>query len=249
MQLIVDGLATNYSRQGHGQLVLILPGWGDDSRGWSAFAKKLARDYDVVVLDLPGFGGTQDPPTAWDLSDYARFVQSFLSKAQLEPFAIIGHSNGGGIAIRGTARGWLQPKRLVLLASAGIRGEDETRNRALRRITKTGKLLTTPLPNKLKRRLRGKVYQAIGSDMLVAEKLQTTFKRVVTDDVQRDASLITVPTLLVYGEEDRATPLRYGQTFSRAIAGSSLQVVPAAGHFLHIDQPAVVSDYVTEFLK
>src|SRR5690606_38998725 len=120
-------------------------------------------------------------------------------------------SNGGAIAIRGMARGWLSADNLVLLASAGIRGEYKGRVKALRLITKAGKALTTPLPKSVKQRLRKKVYATVGSDMLVAEHLQETFKKVVTDDVREDAARLALPTLLIYGDQDDATPVRYAE--------------------------------------
>ena len=85
--------------------------------------------------------------------------------------------------------------------------------------------------------------------MLVAEHLQDTFKKVVSDDVQADAGKLVLPTLLIYGDEDKAAPLAYGQKFHELIKGSQLEVVDGAGHFVHHDQPALVLRYIEEFLK
>lgn len=248
MQLIVQDLITDFKRVGTGKIVLILHGWGDKSAGWTAFSQALAKDFDVVSLDLPGFGNTEPPRTPWGLDDYAAFVAAFIRKSNLEPYAIVGHSNGGAIAIRGLAEGLLKPEKLVLLASAGVRGEYKGRTKALRLLTKTGKALATPLPGSVKKQLRSKVYETVGSDMLVAEHLQETFKRVVSDDVRKDAAKITIPTLLVYGDRDEATPVRYGYEFSAAIPGSRLEIVKGAGHFVHLERPEKVQQLVREFL-
>lgn len=249
MRLIVSGLATNFSRIGNGRLVVLLHGWGDSSASWLQFSKQLAAEFDVVALDLPGFGGTEPPKESWGLTDYALFVEAFLLKANLKPYALIGHSNGGAIAIRGISTGALQPEKLVLLASAGIRGEYGGRTKALRLLAKTGKVLATPLPASAKKHLRQNLYEAVGSDMLIAEHLQETFKRVVSDDVRGGATSITQPTLLVYGEEDTATPVRYGKLLHDAIKGSELTIVPGAGHFLQLDKPAEVETLVEDFLR
>lgn len=249
MQLIVKGLATNFTRIGKGKLVVILPGWGDSSAGWLQFSKSLAAHFDVIAIDLPGFGGTEPPRDAWGVSDYAAFVAAFLEKANLKPYAYIGHSNGGAIAVRGIGSKTLQADKLVLLASAGIRGEYGGRNKVLRLVTKSGKLLVSPLPASVKNRLRHKVYETVGSDMLIAEHLQETFKRVVSDDVRGSATSVDLPTLLVYGKEDKATPPRYGKLLQDAIPGSELKILPDTGHFLHIDKPKEVEDAVVDFLK
>jgi pimeloyl-ACP methyl ester carboxylesterase len=248
MQIIVSDLLTAYQRSGKGKQVLVLHGWGDSSLSWQQLATELSKRYEVILLDLPGFGGSQAPPTAWGLSEYAAFVAAFVQKAGLKLHAVIGHSNGGAIAIRGLAAGLLQADKLILLASAGVRGDYKGRNRALRVVTKTGKLLARPLPVSLQKKLRRKVYQSVGSDMLVAEQLQATFKKIITDDVRADAAQLKLPTLLVYGSGDEQTPPRYGELFHHAIAGSVLEILPGAGHFLQLDRPAEVQKLIEDFL-
>lgn len=253
MNLVVDGLLTHYTRVGQSpgaKLVLIIPGWADTSANWQAMQQQLSQAYDTVVVDLPGFGGSQAPATAWGPDEYAGFVGGFITKLGAgQPYAILGHSNGGAIAMTGLAAGTLSAARLVLVASAGIRGQEAGRKQALKLLAKTGKVLSAPLPARLRKRLRSKLYSAAGSDMLVAEHMQESFKKVVSADVQAAAGQLTLPTLLVYGDRDDATPLSYGQTFQGLIEGSRLEIVPGAGHFVFLDQPDKVGILVQEFLR
>jgi pimeloyl-ACP methyl ester carboxylesterase len=249
MQVVVDSLLVSYETMGKGKVVLLLHGWGDSAAGLKGLQTALAKKYKVLALNLPGFGGSEAPKTTWGLDEYAQFVAAFVQKVgEKQVTAIVGHSNGGAIAIRGLARGWLAADKLVLLASAGVRGTYKGRVRALRYITKAGKALATPLPKGIKKRLRSKVYQTVGSDMLVAEHLQETFKKVVTDDVRADAAQLALPTLLIYGEQDESTPVWYGEAFHQAIQGSTLEVLPGAGHFVHLDRPAEVERAIAELL-
>lgn len=250
MQVVVDSLLTHYDVKGTGKLVVLLHGWGDSAKGLQALQLALAKNYRVVAINLPGFGGTQAPATAWGLNEYAHFVEHFLLKINAgQPWAIIGHSNGGAIAIRGMGQGWLNADRLVLMASAGIRGTYKGRVKALRLVTKAGKVLTAPLPVAARQKLRQKVYQTVGSDMLVAEHLQETFKRVVTDDVRSDAAAINVPALLLYGEADQATPPQYGEQYHRLLHQSKLVVFPGTGHFVHLERPQGVTEAIEDFLQ
>jgi pimeloyl-ACP methyl ester carboxylesterase len=250
MQVIVDSLLTHYEVHGKGKVVLLLHGWAGSAQGFHKLQAELAKKYKVVALDLPGFGGSQPPDGAWGLDDYAYFVNNFLAKIEIGKLhGLLGHSNGGAIAIRGMARGWLSADKLLLLASAGIRGEYKGRIKAIRMITKAGKALTTPLPKAVKQKLRTKVYKTVGSDMLVAEHLQETFKKVVTDDVRADATHLALPTLLIYGDKDDSSPLSYAKILQEAIKGSKLEVVPGAGHFVYDDQPEAVLKSVKDFLK
>lgn len=249
MQVIIQGLATKYERYGKGPQVLILHGWADDGRSWKAFAENLGSGYEVIVPDLPGFGGTEAPREVWGLQEYAAFVAAFISKAGLKPTVIVGHSNGGAIAVHGIAQNLLQPAKLVLLASAGIRGEGKGRNLAWQLIAKTGKVATLPLPPAAKQKLRRKLYRAAGSDMLVAEHMQETFKQVVSEDVRADARQVTMPALLVYGTDDTAAPPRYGQLLAGAMPDARLETVPGAGHFLQLEAQDETIKLMREFLK
>jgi pimeloyl-ACP methyl ester carboxylesterase len=250
MQVIVDSLLTHYEVHGKGKVVLLLHGWGDSAAGLAKLQAALAKKYKVVAVDLPGFGSSQAPEGAWGLDDYAYFVSHFLAKIEAEKLhVLVGHSNGGAIAVRSLARGWLGADKLVLLASAGVRGEYKGRVKAIRMITKAGKALAAPLPKAVKHKLRKKVYKTVGSDMLVAEHLQETFKKVVTDDVREDASHLTLPTLIIYGDQDESTPQSYGKMFHEAIQGSQLEIVPGAGHFVHTDKPEVVVKALLGFFK
>jgi pimeloyl-ACP methyl ester carboxylesterase len=248
MQIVVDNLLATYDKTGHGPVVLLVHGWGDSLQTFSGLADSLENSFTLVSLDLPGFGGTQPPDESWGVDDYARFVSLFLKKSNLKPYAIIAHSNGGTIVIRGLANGDLKAEKLVLLASAGIRDVYKGRRKSLRLAAKAAKVATYPLPKSVQMKIKKKAYKAIGSDLFVAEHLQDTFKRVVTDDVQADARKLHLPTILIYGSKDDATPPKYGELLNNAVTGSTLHIVHGAGHFVHHEQPDEVLRIVEEFL-
>jgi pimeloyl-ACP methyl ester carboxylesterase len=235
---------------GKGKLVLLLHGWGDSAQGLSELQKRLSANYQVLSLDLPGFGSTQLPETAWDLDDYAEFVRSTLDKLELpQPYAVIGHSNGGALAIRAASMELLKPRKIVLLAAAGVRTNSQFKRFFLKVIAKTGNIATMWMPERYRRGLRKSLYGVAGSDMLVAPHMQDTFKRTVRQDVQGDAVVIDVPTLLIYAAGDEAIPLADGRQYHQLIKGSRLEIIEGAGHFVHADQPEKVTTLIEEFLK
>lgn len=250
MQIIVDSLMASYEKSGSGPVVLMLHGWGDSQKTFRELAKILADSYTVVTLDLPGFGATQPPSMPWNLDDYCNFVAKFLDKSGLgDPYSILGHSNGGAIAIRALASGKIQANRLILLASAGIRDEYKGRKKALRIVAKAAKVTTLPLPKQLQTKLKKRAYSTIGSDLFVAEHMQETFKQIVTEDVQADASQLTIPSLIIYGSQDKATPPTYGELFQKLTKDGELHIINSAGHFVHHDEPKEVSSLIQEFLR
>ena len=249
MQIVVDSLLTAYERQGSGKVVVFLHGWGDSMASSQALRAELSKKFEVVALDLPGFGGTQAPEAAWGLDEYAAFVAHFLAKIGLdETYAFMGHSNGGAMVIRGLANGLFTAEKALLLASAGIRAPKSLRLKMLKAVARTVKVAIRPLPASIQKRMRGKAYQAIGSDYLAAPHLQETFRRVVSEDVRGDAAQLTMPVLLIYGEQDTAAPVWYGELYHELMVDSTLVVLPGAGHFVYLDRPDDVLRQVQEFL-
>lgn len=249
MQVVVDSLLVNYQKVGRGPLVVCLPGWGDGARSFKPLASRLADNYTLIALDLPGFDG-QSLSSAWGLADFARFIEAFLAKVKARNvYAIIGHSNGGAIAIRGLADNSLQCSKLVLLSSAGVRHARAGRKLLLNAISKAGKMITAPLPAATKHTLRSKYYDKIGSDYLFLPHLQETFKLVVNEDVRSAAATVNIPALLVYGEHDTDTPPLQGRLLAEALTNARLEVIDGAGHFVHQEQTETVAELINEFLE
>ncbi len=238
----------NYTLSGKGRLVLLLHGWGDNSKGLAGLQKDLAAGYRVLAIDLPGFGGSQAPESSWDLDDYAVFLRAALEKLNLsKPYAVVGHSNGGALAIRAMSLGMLDADKLILLATSGVRSRGGARLVFLKAAAKTGRAATVWLPAKYRNRLRRRLYDAAGSDMLAVPQMEETFKRVVRQDVQDDARSIGRPTLLVYAEDDPSVPLADGRIYERLIKGSRFETV-TGGHFVHLEHPERVAGLIKEFL-
>jgi pimeloyl-ACP methyl ester carboxylesterase len=250
MQVIVDNLLIHYELRGDGKLVILLHGWGDSSQGLESLIRTLSKQYMVLAIDLPGFGGSQAPKSVWDLDNYADFLAQTLLKLDLKnPFAIIGHSNGGAIAMHAMAQSKIMSQKLILLGTAGIRNKNTSHKLLYASIAKIGKAGTVWLPKRQKHILRKKLYGAAGSDMLLMPALEETFKKIVNQDIQIDAAKLTVPTLLIFAQNDNAVPIEDGKKLHQLIEGSKLEILQDSGHFVHLDQPEKVQRLIGEFLK
>lgn len=251
MQIVVDSLLIDYSKIGSGKnTIVLLHGWGDSRQTFEFLEKELVNTYTVISLDLPGFGKSQAPDTAWDLADYASIVSKFLQKLNIrEVYALVGHSNGGALAIFASGTGVINPDKLVLIAASGIRNRQKGKRLAIKLVAKTGKVATFWLPKNQKQKLRKRLHGSIGSDMFVAPHLQETYKKTVRHDVQAEASKITKPTLLIYGENDKDTPPVYGEIYHNLIHDSVLEIIGGTGHFVHKDKPAQTLKLIEDFLR
>ncbi len=232
-------------------MVLLLHGWGDRLESFNALLPELSKRYELIALDLPGFGQTQAPKQPWNLDDYAEFLEAFLAKLELNSvYGIIAHSNGGALAIRALSLNKISSNKLVLLASSGVRDTHKIRKAGLKVVAKTGKIATFWLPKSSKQKLQKKLYGTVGSEMLDNPPLQETFKLTVKQDIQRDATKVTIPTLLIYGDQDKATPLEaVGKQLNMRIINSHLKVIPGADHFVHQAASQEVSRDILEFLR
>jgi pimeloyl-ACP methyl ester carboxylesterase len=249
MQVIVDGLMTNYLETGTGKTILALHGWGSDSSTFAELMKEFGESYLFIAVDLPGFGASQKPTAAWGLDDYAKFVQAFLRKLDSEPFAILAHSNGAAIAVKAVASGVLKPEKLILMGAAGIRPKQTSRKLVLKAIAKTGKAATIVLPPTVRKKIRERFYDKIGSDYRRIEGMEATFNKTVNEDVLPLAAQVDIPTLLLYGEADTSTPPLYGELYKEAMPNATLEVIGGAGHYVHIDAKDKTEKAIGEFLK
>lgn len=246
MQVVVDGLLTNYIKSGKGRNVLLLHGWGDNSATFHKLSTELSGNFQTISLDLPGFGGTQKPGSEWGLSDYANFVTHFLKKIEAGNIhVLVGHSNGGAISINAVSSGLIKTDKLVLVSSSGIR----VPQKSLKSLAKVGKALTSPLPEFVQTKIRKRFYKSLDSEIFLIPHMEQTFRKIVSQDVLNDAAKITIPTLLIYGRDDKDTPPDYANKFHGVIKNSEVKIVEGAGHFVHHDRSPEVNGYVQEFLK
>lgn len=250
MNVVVNGLMTNYQKAGSGKTLVLLHGWGDSAATFSEMAKRLEDKCTILALDMPGFGGTEPPEVAWDLSDYARFVADWLKKiGASDIFGLAGHSFGGSVAVVGVAEGTLRPQKLILLSSSGIRQNKSVWRKTLWLGAKVGKVPLYVLPADKAQSIKRKLYGKVGSDAMLLPHMRLTFRKFIRHDVRSEAARIKQPVLLVYGSKDRDTPAGYGRLLSQSIPNSRLEVLQGAGHFIHQERAEQVADLIMEFLE
>ncbi|HUD11637.1 MAG TPA: alpha/beta hydrolase, partial [Candidatus Saccharimonadia bacterium] len=191
MKVIVNDLAIEYLDQGSGPVMLMLHGWKDSLQTFNPLMPELLKMWRVVRVDLPGFGASEVPKSAWTLLDYVQFVHAFCTKLDIKPEVLVGHSLGGRIVIRGVSSGELRPKKVILIASAGLAKTKTARNRSFSALAKVGKVVTLIPPFVFwRRKLREKLYQSAGSDYLGAGEMKETFLNIIQEDLSMDAKLI-----------------------------------------------------------
>lgn len=245
----IAGLSARYLVQGSGPPVLVLHGWGASIEAVMPIVTGLAPVATVYALDLPGAGET-DPPREqpWGVEDYQAFLASFMDALGVERASIVGHSNGGRIAIRMAATEPQRVRRLILVDSAGIRPKRTLRYHRRVAMAKVGKHAARLLGAPGARLRDALVGRAASADYLAAGEMRPTLVRLVNTDLREHLPHIEASTLLVWGADDTDTPVADGRLMERLIPDAGLVVFERAGHYSYLDQQARFAAVARHFL-
>ncbi|OGT07249.1 MAG: hypothetical protein A2X78_00970 [Gammaproteobacteria bacterium GWE2_37_16] len=252
MFIKIQNLRIHYKIFGAGESLIFLPGWGWGFEGYLKVIMHLAQNFRVIALDLPGFGLSTPPQTAWQTEQYAALVAEFARELEIINPIMVGHSLGGKIALYLTAENLVATKKLVLISSAGIK--------LPKKITQYGKMYAFKLLKNLACLPLLKIFLArkvnayrnkVGSqDYRRAQGvMREILVRVVNEDFRSLLPKIKVPTLLIWGEKDTSSPLTAGQLMKKIIPEAKLVVFPKAGHFPHEHDCIEFCKQVDEFLS
>ena len=249
MKIIVQNLLVRYYDEGKGRVILFLHGWQDDLRTFDYLVPFFSDEWRIIRLDLPGFGESEKPNKNWDLNDYVQFLEEFIKKLDLSIEVIIGQSFGGRIILKSGDVNNFYSQKVVLIGAAGVSRKRNFRNLIIKILTKIGKLIIHITPLFFwKDELRRKMYKAVGSDYLDAGELKKTFLKVVSEDLTLNAKKIDVPTLLIWGENDKETPVLDGKKLSELIKNSEIKIIKNGGHFVHRENFQEVGKLIQDFL-
>lgn len=235
--IIIDNLKISYlaSDQLNQKKVLVfLHGWQSEA---SHLKPIFQQCQNFVALDLPGFGQSEQPKSVWSIQNYAEFLTKFLAKLGIINPILVGHSFGGSIIIKYCAQGNLA-KKIILIDAAGVRNQS-WRITGYKYLAKILKLfLTIPGISHFKETIRQKAYKAIDSeDYVHAGSMREIYRQTIKEDLQADMKKNSIPTVLIWGQNDSATPLENAQLMVKKMQQARLLVIEKAGHFPFIDQP------------
>jgi len=253
VKVVINGIETNYITQGQGEAVLLLHGWGSSLEPYRRLIQLLSRKYFVIALDMPGFGGTQEPPRPFDVDDYVDFVLEFMQQFPVEKLSLVGHSFGGRVIIKMVNRQLpFAIDKIVLIDSAGIKPQPSKKKSFRQTCYKLGKWFATrKLIAKLFPGFLEKLRRRFGSADYAAASpmMRQCLVKVVNEDLSHLLPGIKAPTLLVWGENDTATPLSDAKKMEADIPGAGLAVIKNAGHFSFVEQPVIFERIMASFFE
>lgn len=237
----IDNLSVNYEVLGSGERLVLLHGWGANLHYFDTISQLLSRHFQVLSLDLPGFGRSSPPPTAFGIFDYAQFVEKFLDYLDIKETHLLGHSMGGAICLA-YALSFNRAKKLILEDSAGM-GKRNFWTNAKIYFVKALKFLVLPSYREYLKHLFG------STDYKNAGSMRGTLTKLVNTNLRPKIKELRQPLLIIWGKNDETTTLNEAKYINQEAKGSKLVIMPGCSHFPHLEQPEEFSRIVTDFLQ
>lgn len=236
----IEGVSLHYRDSGEENLrpVVIMHGWGcnvDTVRQIEDIFRGRMR---TINVDLPGHGQSSEPPAVWGIEDFTRLIEQLIIRLGLEKPSLIGHSFGGRISILLGSRN--EVDRILLVDAAGVKPHHGFNYYRRVYTFKATKHLVNLFFGKKK---GGKILDRMRSKKGSADyrnsspRMRAIMSRCVNEDLKHVMPAIKAPTLLIWGENDTATPLSDAHTMKSLIPDAGLVVFPGCGHYSFLDNP------------
>lgn len=214
----------------------------------------MEKSHRVIALDMPGFGGSDEPPCSWNLDNYVDFVIAFAKEMNCKDLVLLGHSFGGRIIIKMANRKDLPftISKIVLTGSAGILPPKTMKKRLKIFIYKTGKkLLSLPPVKALFPEALEQLQKRSGSSDYrnASPVMRETLVKVVNEDLKPLLPSIKYPTLLIWGDADNVTPISDARCMEELIPDAGLVIVKGGSHYAFAEQPFFVNKVLQAFLN
>ncbi|MDO5395555.1 MAG: alpha/beta hydrolase [Bacteroidales bacterium] len=245
----IQGLNVHYQEVGEGAPIIIMHGWGCNTQTVASITATASRTNRVYSIDLPGFGQTPEPPAVWGVEEYTRLIEDFAKQTGLRRPSLLGHSFGGRIGILFSSRNDVD--KLILVDAAGVKPHRKLSYYLKVYSFKTAKtFIRLIFPKEKAQRLIEDMRNKRGSADYnqASPRMKEILSKCVNEDLRHVLPQIKAPTLLIWGENDTATPIRDARLMERLIPDAGLVSFPHCGHYSFLDNPAQFAAVLTSFL-
>lgn len=250
MFIDIDNVNVHYKASGEGKDVLLLHGWGTNLDTFASVHSLLEKNFRVYSIDFPGFGESEEPKEPWDVGKYTEFLAKFIEKQGITNPILIGHSFGCRVITKYAHNHDVH--KIIFTGGAGIKPK-----RKLDYYIKVytykfvKKLLDLPILNRYKEDILTKWKGKVGSSdyKQASPVMQQSLSKVVNEDLREYMPHIHAPTLLVWGDQDTATPLEDGKLMEELFPDAGLVVLENSGHYAFLEQNKRFLLIVDNFLE
>lgn len=242
MLIKLKGVSINYERYGSkkGNPMVLLHGWGQNIEMMKPIGDAFLNE-DVIIVDLPGYGKSEEPPYPYSVEDYVMIIKELLDNIDVKNPILIGHSFGGKISLLYASM--FDVKKLILLASPY---KKEIKKLSLK--TKTLKQLKkVPGLNKLE----GFAKKHIGSvDYRNASPImRQVLVNTVNLDISENVKKIKCPTIIIWGTLDEQVDVSEAYELEKLISDAGVIVYENCTHYAYLEKLGQTISVISSFIK
>ena len=218
----------DYYDNGHKDTIVLLHGWGQNIQMMEPIAKPFLKEYNVLIVDLPGHGQSEEPKYAWLFNEFVECIKELLDSLKIDKPILMGHSFGGKISLLYASI--YDVKKLVLFGSPFKKAikKQSLKTKVLKGLKKA------PVVNKLegfaKKHMGSTDYR--NASPIMREILVNHVNYDITEFVKR----IKASTLIVWGTKDEAVPLEDAYELEALIKDSGVVVYEGATHYAYLER-------------
>lgn len=239
----IKDVYVNYIQYGNkkGKNIVLLHGWGQNIEMMDPIGKKLADNFYITNIDLPGFGKSSEPSFGYTIYDYYEIILELLTKLKIKNPILIGHSFGGRIAIIYAAKNKVD--KLVLLSSPF--------KRSTKKNTFKVKVLKTLKKIPVIKELEGYMKTKIGSTDYrnATPMMRTILVNTVNEDLTEYLKQIDASTLLIWGSLDTEVSVEDSKYAESIMKDAGLIIYEGCTHYAYLERLDQTTNVLNTFLK
>lgn len=239
----VNKVKINYELYGNKQekTIVLLHGWGQNIQMMKPLGDSLSKEYQILVIDLPGHGNSEEPKEVWNLYNYVESVHALITSLKIKQPVLVGHSFGGKISLLYASK--YEVKKLIILA-APFKKEIQKlslKTRCLKALKKVPGL--NKLENWAKQHMGSTDYR--NASPIMRQILVNHVNLDITEEIKK----ITVPTLLIWGTMDEAVPLARAYELESMIPNAGVVEYEGCTHYAYLERLNQTVSVIKQFMR
>jgi len=266
----LSGVNVHYVEAGKGPPLLFLHGLGGSWKDWSETLPAFAATYQVIAVDFPGFGDSDQPEVRYSVEWLTEVVEKFIQEWKLDGVNLVGHSMGGLVALNLASRPNSRVKKLIIADAVGIGDKAEFISYAMTRKILGPETRWESFEGFLRDEFRGMVesfvkgqkpktardfFESVPKNPITGNRflpmtpsVQMTAS-IIDFDVRPKLASILQPTLILWGAKDHIAPLQDASLLNKEIRQSQLLLFPDSGHSPMMEHPSLFNQELRKFLR
>ena len=225
----INNVDINYVDYGDGErTIVLLHCWGQNIEMMKPIGDKLKKNNRIIIVDLPGFGGSLEPETIWTMYDYADCINKLLKSLDVKNPIMIGHSFGGKISLIYASK--YKVDKLILFGSPF--------KKEIKKLSIKTKILKSLKKVPILNKLEGFAKKHIGSRDYreASDFMRKILVEHVNLDITEDVKKIKCPTLIVWGTMDAEEPIERAYELEELISDSAVIPYEGCSHYAYLER-------------